>query len=122
MPNRQVARELVAAGVTVRWAVTSGEQMHSKLLLVSKRDGVADLLLGSANFTRRNLRDYNLETDVRISGKVDAPVLRGAGDYADAVWNNTRRVYTTGYDKYRDDSRWRVLRYRLQEASGLCTW
>ena len=122
MPNRQVARELVAAGVTVRWAVTSGEQMHSKLLLVSKKDGCSDLLLGSANFTRRNLRGFNLETNVRISGKADTPVLRAAGDYAGAVWNNTRRVYTTGYDKYRDDSRWRVLRYRLQEASGLCTW
>ncbi|MDD4026479.1 MAG: phospholipase D-like domain-containing protein, partial [Kiritimatiellae bacterium] len=122
MPNRQAARELVAAGAAVRWAVTSGEQMHSKLLLVSKKDGSADLLLGSANFTRRNLRDYNLETNVRLSGKPDTPALRAAADYADSVWNNTGRVYTVGYDKYRDDSRWRVLRYRLQEATGLCTW
>ncbi len=122
MPNRQVARELVAAGVPVRWAVTSGEQMHSKLLLARRADGSADLLLGSANFTRRNLRDYNLETNVRLSGGAETPALCAAADYAELVWNNTGRVYTTAYEKYRDDSRWRVWRYRLQEATGLCTW
>ncbi|MDD4103382.1 MAG: phospholipase D-like domain-containing protein, partial [Kiritimatiellae bacterium] len=44
MPNRQVAWELAAAGVPVRWAVTSGEQMHSKMLLLRRADGSADLL------------------------------------------------------------------------------
>jgi phosphatidylserine/phosphatidylglycerophosphate/cardiolipin synthase-like enzyme len=123
MPNRQVARELVAAGVPVRWAVTRGEQMHSKLLLVKRADGTADLLLGSANFTRRNVRDFNLETDVRVAGRATAPALADAAAYAERLWTNAGgRVSTTGYETFRDDSGWRVFRYRFQEATGLCTW
>ena len=123
MPNRQVARELVAAGVPVRWAVTRGEQMHAKLLLVRKREGTSELLLGSANFTRRNVRDYNLETDVRVAGRGDAPALADAAAYADRLWTNAGgRVFTAGYETFRDNSRWRVFRYRFQEATGLCTW
>ncbi len=123
MPNRQVARELVAAGVPVRWAVTHGEQMHAKMLLVKMLNGKADLLLGSANFTRRNVRDYNLETDVRISGHGTSPALADASAYADRLWTNAGgRIFTTGYEAFQDDSRWRVFRYRFQEATGLCTW
>jgi hypothetical protein len=123
MPNRQVARELVRAGVSVRWAVTSGEQMHAKMLLVKRADGTADLLAGSANLTRRNVRDYNLETDVQVSGRADAPALRDAATFADNLWTNAGgRVFTTGYETFRDDSRWRVFRYRFKEATGLCTW
>jgi len=123
MPNRQVARELVAAGVPVRWAVTHGEQMHAKMLLVRRCDGTAELLLGSANLTRRNVRDYNLETDVRVSGRAEAPALADAASYVDRLWTNAGgHVFTTGYGAFRDDSRWRVFRYRFQEATGLCTW
>lgn len=123
MPNRQVAKELAASGVPVRWAVTSGEQMHTKLLLVRRADGSADLLAGSANFTRRNVRDYNLETDVRVSGPANEPVNADAAAYADSLWTNAgSRLYTAGYETFRDDSRWRVFRYRFQEATGLCTW
>lgn len=123
MPNRQSARELTAAGVPVRWAVTCGEQMHAKMLLVKKSDGTTDLLTGSANFTRRNVRDYNLETDVRVSGPRAAPALTGAAAYVDRLWTNADgRVFTTDYEAFRDDSRWRVFLGRFQEATGLCTW
>jgi phosphatidylserine/phosphatidylglycerophosphate/cardiolipin synthase-like enzyme len=123
MPNRQVARELVAAGVPVRWAVTSGEQMHSKLLLVTRPRGTAELLLGSANFTRRNVRDYNLEADVRLAGGASAPALREARDYVERLWaNGGGRTHTADYQAFRDDSRRRAFWYRLQEATGLCTW
>jgi len=123
MPNRQVARELVAAGVPLRWAVTRGEQMHAKMLLVKRADGTADLLLGSANFTRRNVRDYNLETDVRVAGRVSAPALADAAAHVERIWTNSGgRVFTADYGVFRDDSLWRVFRYRFQEATGICTW
>lgn len=123
MPNRQVARELVAAGVPVRWAVTSGEQMHAKMLLLRRADGSAELLLGSANFTRRNVRNYNLEADVRVAGRGDGPALAEAAAYVDRLWTNAGGcVFTAGYEAFRDDSRWRVFKYRFQEATGLCTW
>lgn len=123
MPNRQAARELAAAGVPVRWAVTRGEQMHAKMLLVRRADGRAELLAGSANFTRRNVRDYNLETNVRVVGRTDTPALADAAAYAGRLWaNEGGRVFTDGYEAFRDDSRWRVMLYRFQEATGLCTW
>jgi len=123
MPNRQAARELTAAGVPVRWAVTRGEQMHAKMLLVRRADGTAELLAGSANFTRRNVRDYNLETNVRVVGRTDTPALADAAAYAGRLWSNEGgRVFTDGYEAFRDDSRWRVMLYRFQEATGLCTW
>ena len=123
MPNRQAARELNAAGVPVRWAATRGEQMHAKLLLVRRADGTADLLLGSANFTRRNVRNYNLESDVRIAGRADTAPISGAAAYVDRLWTNAGgRTFTTDYETFRDDSRWRTFLYRFQEATGLCTW
>ncbi len=123
MPNRQVARELVAAGASVRWAVTSGEQMHAKMLLAKRADGTADWLVGSANFTRRNVRDYNLETDVQVSGHADTPVLAAVAASVERLWTNAGgRTFTTGYETFRDDSGWRAFRCRVQEATGLCTW
>ncbi len=123
MPNRQTARELVRAGVRVRWAETRGEQMHAKLLLRRSASDTADLLLGSANFTRRNLRNYNLETDVWLSGSPDAPALAAAAAFAEDLWENRGgRRFSTGYDAFRDDSRRRTLLARIQEATGLCTW
>lgn len=123
MPNRQVARELVAAGIPVRWAATHGEQMHTKMLLARKAGGTADLLLGSANFTRRNMRNYNLETNARAAGDADTPPLSDATAYVDRLWTNGGdRVFTTGYESFRDKSCWRTLLYRFQEAIGLSTW
>lgn len=124
MPNRQTASELVDAGVQVRWADTHGEQMHAKLLLCSSTSGRITLLLGSANFTRRNLRKYNLETNVLIIGEPQTPALIDASRFVATFWENknTCRRYTTGYETYHDPSRWRVFRYRIQEATGLCTW
>lgn len=83
IPNRPVARELHAAGVPVRWCATEGEQCHSKLLLrrPAAAEGEAELILGSANFTRRNLDDLNLETSVRLVGPAETPALHDAAAF-----------------------------------------
>ena len=60
IPNRQVASELNDAGVNVRWCNTQGEQCHSKMIIKSNGQQ-AELILGSANFTARNLKNYNLQ-------------------------------------------------------------
>ena len=65
------------AGVAVRWGNTQGEQLHSKMLLLERADGTGFLLLGSANFTRRNLDDYNLELDVAVRGPATISCLSG---------------------------------------------
>lgn len=123
IPNRQVASELNQAGVPLRWCDTHGEQCHAKLLLRSDRDGKIELIAGSANYTRRNLDDYNLESSARVVALDDAPVARQAAAYFAQSWNNGdgRRI-SADYPAYADESGWRKLWYRFSEASGLSSF
>ena len=122
LPNRQVGDELHRAGINVRWADTHGEQCHAKLLLVSGKEP-ALLLLGSANFTRRNLDNFNLETDVAVRGRGDEKVFTDANRFFDALWyNQNGKQYSLDFQAYADPSPWRKLLYRFLEATGLCTF
>lgn len=123
VPNRQVARELHDAGIEVRWCDTHGEQCHAKLLLKRAQDGSAELITGSANFTRRNIDGLNLETSVRLLAPVDAAPLAQAEAWFESQWNNAPgRQFSLPYEAYADDAVWRRLQYRLGEAAGLSTW
>lgn len=123
VPNRPVAAELHAAGIDVRWANTRAEQFHSKLLLRTTSTGHVDLLLGSANFTRRNLDNLNLETNVQLRGPAAVPALRDAQRYVETRWSNEPgRRHSTGYESRADPSRLRYWRYRFMEATGLSTF
>jgi hypothetical protein len=123
VPNRQVASELHAAGVPLRWCDTHGEQCHAKLLLRTARDGRIELIAGSANYTRRNLDDYNLETSARVVAESDAPVARRAAAYFEQSWGNgDGRGISVDYPRYADESGWRKLWYRFGEASGLSSY
>ena len=123
IPNRQVASELNEAGLPLRWCDTHGEQCHSKFMLMRPASGPAELLLGSANFTRRNLDDLNLETNaLLIAGEAD-PAIRDAVEFFDLRWNNApNRYFSRPYEYYADESRLRYWRYRFMEASGLSTF
>lgn len=123
IPNRQVAMELHAAGVPVRWCNTAGEQCHAKMLLVRGRGSNATLLAGSANFTRRNLDNFNLETNVQVRAKEDVPVMADAVGFFDALWQNEpERIHSLPYAVYADHSRLRYWRYRFMEATGLSSF
>lgn len=123
IPNRPVGRELHDAGVPVRWCDTQGEQCHSKLMLHLPRDGEAELILGSANFTRRNLDDLNLETSVRLVAGREAIAVRDAAAFFDRQWENPEgRRHSLPYDALTDGSWPRYWRYRVMEASGLSTF
>nr|WP_089725940.1 phospholipase D family protein [Halomonas muralis] len=123
IPNRQVAADLHAAGVPVRWCDTHGEQCHAKLLLKTQASGEAELILGSANYTRRNLDDYNLETSVRLLADADAPAIGDAGQYFERLWSNRPgQHFSVPYAAFGDDSRLRYWMYRVMEASGLSTF
>ena len=86
VPNQAVAGELVREGagrIEVRWHKTLGEQFHSKMMLI-EHGMDAWLCLGSANYTRRNLDDLNLEAEVelrmpgaRVSGARGSRLFRG---------------------------------------------
>jgi len=123
IPNRQAALELHRAGVSVRWCDTHGEQCHAKLMLRRGADGNAELIAGSANYTRRNLDDYNLESSARVLAASDAPVIEQASTYFEQSWNNGNgRQISLPYSAYEDASRWRYWRYRFTEATGLSSF
>lgn len=125
IPNRQAAMELNNAGITVRWCHTVGEQCHTKLLARRDQSGRAQLLLGSANFTRRNLDDLNLETSVHVKSTVRSETVLKATAFFDEQWNNgpgDTPVMSLPYNAWADESRIRYWQYRLMEATGLSTF
>ncbi|MGM0703424.1 MAG: phospholipase D-like domain-containing protein [Pseudomonadota bacterium] len=125
IPNRPVARELHESGIPVRWCASRGEQCHSKLLLRRPADDAdeAELILGSANFTRRNLDDLNLETSVRVAGPTAMPALRDAAGFFEGRWHSSsRRVTSEPFAAHDDATGWQRLRYRIMEATGLSTF
>lgn len=125
VPNRPVAAELVRRGgntLAVRWYDTHGEQFHSKLVHIRKADGQSVLIAGSANLTRRNLGDFNLETNLEISGDSNAEVFLEAGRYFDRLWASEDHSYTVAYERFADDSLLKRWQYLLQERTGLGTF
>ena len=122
IPNRPVAAELHQAGIPVRWCNTQGEQCHSKMLL-KQNAKTAELILGSANFTARNLKNYNLETNLRVIGGKDNVVFKDANQYFNTAWSNLEgRQMSVDYATYADESKFKYWLYRFMEWSGLSTF
>lgn len=124
LPNRPVAAELVrngAGNLTVRWANTRHEQFHTKMVLVQQGDQ-ATLIVGSANLTRRNLGDFNLETDLLVTGPRALPALQAAEDYFERLWTNQTLMCSRPYATEVESPAWAYWLYRFQEGSGLATF
>ncbi len=123
IPNRQVAHELVQQGIPIRWCDTHGEQCHAKMLLITYEDRHSTLILGSANFTRRNLDNLNLETDVAIRGPTQAKVFTDAKGYFNLIWQNTPdQTFSVDYHAFEEKSFFKTLLYRFMEATGISTF
>lgn len=119
IPNAPVAAELVAAGANVRWCEPHGGQCHAKFLMARRRDGSAWLSAGTTNLTRRNLDDFNLETNVVLRGQAAAPVFDKARDWFEATWSNRGgRIHSVEYGVYADESPAKRALYLFMEASG----
>jgi phosphatidylserine/phosphatidylglycerophosphate/cardiolipin synthase-like enzyme len=123
IPNRSVAKELRTEGVELRWIHTHGEQCHTKMVFREDMSGEAVVLLGSANLTRRNLDDFNLETNVMVRSSASSQFFRDAKFHFDLLWYNQRnRTFSVPYAHYRDESLLKKWLYRFMEASGFSTF
>jgi hypothetical protein len=119
MPNRIVARELHRAGsgrIEVRWSSFAQGAMHPKLLLV-KRRGDLWMNWGSANFTRRNLGDLDLESAVELRMPVRSPPARAAMEYFATAWANAAVD-----SSYADQPITAYWGYRFAEATGFSSF
>jgi len=123
IPNRQIAHALVSRmgdSSVVRWCATNGEQCHSKLVLIDFKDSNTEIFLGSANLTRRNLDNYNLETNVRLVAPTSHPVTQDARAFFMTQWNNEGgSTYSHPYEKYADKSLFKTIWYRIGEFTGM---
>jgi phosphatidylserine/phosphatidylglycerophosphate/cardiolipin synthase-like enzyme len=124
IPNRQVAHELVTQSggrIALRWYDTHGEQFHTKLV-IGRHEGHVVAIGGSANLTRRNLDDFNLEADVKVTAPIDSRLAEDVGRYFDRLWTNVGGHHTIDYSAYEDRSRLKRVIYRLQEWSGFSSY
>lgn len=123
LPNQPVATELHDAGIAVRWCLTEGEQCHSKVLHLARVDGGDQVILGSANMTRRNLDNYNLETSVLLTATSDEPVMRQINTWFQQRWQSSSERQTSRRWRPAERSSWfENWRYRVMEATGLSTF
>lgn len=132
VPNRPVANELITRSqgrIDVRWYRTHGEQFHTKLMLITRGDTLI-ASLGSANLTRRNLANYNLEANIALQMPMSLPLATQMVNYFDTLWGNVPMAdghtgepqFTAPFGAYQDADRARYWRYRVMEATGLSTF
>ena len=114
---------MVKLGIPVRWSDTHGEQSHTKMLLAEYKQGQSKVILGSANFTRRNLNDLNLETDIAVSGTTDIPFFVDVRNYIELQWNNKNgKNFSVDYTEYADNSLFHRMLYYWMEGTGMSTF
>jgi len=127
IPNQPVASELVAASdgaIHVRWYRTHGEQFHTKLAMIYNPTRFW-LTVGSANFTRRNLADYNLEANLVLELPRTTAVAQQTVDYFESLWSNRASLgieYTADFGSYADPSQFHYWVYRVMEGTGASTF
>ena len=113
--------EKTKGAIKIKWYSTHGEQYHTKLTAVRYSDSSV-IIGGSANLTKRNIGDYNLETDLKIIAPNDSNVATEVDQYFDRIWSNSNGTYTVDFEHYYERSLGKKILYRLQEWSGLSTF
>lgn len=124
IPNREIADTLVTKGggnISIKWCNTHGEQCHAKVLIVEGSKNY-EVILGSANFTRRNIGGYNLESDIVLRSSTTYPLWQESSDYFDGLWNNSHGTFSTEYATYEDKSTFKKGVAWIMENIGLGTF
>jgi phosphatidylserine/phosphatidylglycerophosphate/cardiolipin synthase-like enzyme len=127
IPNRSVATELGAAAdgaIKVRWFRTHGEQFHAKLVAIRTAKEFW-FTLGSANLTRRNLDNFNLEANLAASVPLDSAIATQVTGWFDSLWTNhgpPELEYTAEFGAYADPAQGTYWLYRIMESTGLSTF
>jgi hypothetical protein len=135
-PNRQVAyylmEERIEQGLNleIRWYDTHGEQNHAKIMSITNpAKGKYEIINGSANWTKKNLEDINMEANIRIVGS--EKVTRKFNAIFDLLWTNENdggMVYTLGYhdqstvDGKRYNTHTGMSRWYFGEKTGYVGW
>lgn len=101
LPNIPIAEELHKLNndhISIRWYNTNKEQYHTKLIYV-KGKSRSTIIGGSANYTSRNLDDYNLEENIMLTASSDSHIVGEVDQYFHRIWENKDGTYTLPYKK-----------------------
>jgi PLD-like domain len=115
-PNLGSAGELHGGRVEIRWAADLSNAPRSSLLLV-RHGKDASIYFGSANFTRRNLADFNLESAMELRAPAFAALPKSFDEYFTGRWTAAAE-----YHRYADESLATYWSVRLAEATGLSSF
>lgn len=125
LPNRPVINEInenTEESINVRWYNVNIEQYHPKMMFVKTSDkGI--IVSGSANFTMRNMKNYNLENNLTITGPHSEEVMIDTEEYFNQLWNNEGAEYTVPLENFQDTlSFWQRGIYWIQKTLKLTTY
>jgi phosphatidylserine/phosphatidylglycerophosphate/cardiolipin synthase-like enzyme len=124
IPNQPAGSELVSdsdGAIHVRWYRTHGERFHTKLVVIYGPERLW-MTLGSANLTRRDLNDYNLEANLAIEVSRGSALGAQTLDYFDTLWGNRAALgieYTADFAAYADPTQGHYWLYRFMEMTGM---
>jgi len=116
-PNLASAGELMRSErIEVRWAADATNAPRSSMVVVRHGKDAA-LYFGSANFTRRNLADFNLESAMELRAPALAALPRTFSEHFAKRW-----AAAAEYHRYADESGPTYWSYRFAEATGLSSF
>ena len=104
--------------ITVRFYNKGEEMYHVKMMSIFKKDYMITYG-GSTNFTRRNMRNYNLENELKIISSYDQKVSKQISDYYDRLWTNRDGDFTLPYDENKNEGVFNDLLFRFIEMNGI---
>jgi hypothetical protein len=123
IPNRPVANELYEKSdgkIKIKWYKTHGEQYHTKITFIKGEENSV-IIGGSANLTKRNISNYNLEANLAIYADNESLLVSDIENYFQQIWSNKKGIYTVDLEEYREKSTWKRLLYLFQELTGFST-
>lgn len=124
VPTRMVISELIKKSngkIKAKYYDTDAEQFHTKMSIFSNQNNLT-VILGSGNYTRRNLDNLNLEADLKVKIPIDKNMSLEILEYFEKMWNNNGGHYTIDSNSFTQPSLWRTIQYRFQEFSGASTF
>lgn len=120
VPNRPVAawlKKKSSGRINIRWYNSHDEQFHSKLIMF-RAPRLSTIMGGSANLTRRNISDFNLETYLRIISPTQSVISKEVLSYFQRLWDNENGEFTVDYKEFADNSLLKYWQYQIQERTG----